>query len=127
MAIITCPGCNKMVSNTSGKCPNCGAVIKSKMTEVSDKSSPAIKKLQTFNMAFMYIAGAMVLLEIFNIFTTYVGGLLLGIGIFFQAFLQYRKGKDEGADESRKIIAIVVVGVLTFAAGILNLYLALTK
>lgn len=126
MAIVTCPGCKKMVSDSSGKCPNCGAGLKSK-TGVSDKSTPAIKKLQTFNMVFMYVAGIMVLLDIFEIFTTYVGGLLLGSGIFVQAYLQYRKGKDEGNIEKRKVIAVVIVGVLTFAAGILNLYLALTK
>lgn len=126
MAIITCPSCKKMVSDSSGKCPNCRAVLKSKMG-ASDKSTPAIKKLQTFNMIFMYVAGAMVLLEIFNIFTTYVGGLLLGIGIFIQAYLQYRKGKDEGDIEKRKVFVIIFVGLMTFAAGILNLYLALTK
>jgi len=47
MSLITCPECNKKISETAEKCPNCGYQLTAeKVTEIKNKEEKAKKGLQ---------------------------------------------------------------------------------
>lgn len=124
MAMVTCPKCKKIVSNTSQKCPNCGAPLR---TRGVLPSKPADKKLKTISSILMYTSGLLLFLDLFSIAKTYVGGILLGCGFVLQGLAQAKAEKAEGFEGKSKTKYIEAIGVIIIIAGIVYLYFDITQ
>lgn len=121
MGMVTCPGCNKIVSDASGKCPNCGYALKS---GAGDRSTPS-GRFKLISSALITVSAVLLFLELFDIARTYVGGMLLGAGVFAHGLSQAKLVDDEGYIGKRKVIIIYVLGAVFFIAGIVFLYMEL--
>ncbi len=121
MAIVTCPGCKKIVNDSSGKCPNCGQALKAGAV---DKNSPA-GKLRMLSSAFIVVSFVLLLVDFLGIGKTYVSGLLLGVGVVLHGASQAKMANDKNYIGKNKVIIIYVFGVILFLAGIFFLYMDL--
>jgi uncharacterized paraquat-inducible protein A len=121
MAMVTCPGCNKIVNDTSGKCPNCGQALKAGPT---DKSTPA-GKLRMISSALITVSFVLMLAELFDIGKTYISGLLLGVGIFLHGSSQAKMVNDKNYIGRKKVMIIYIFGVVLFLAGAVYFYVDL--
>jgi hypothetical protein len=112
MAVVTCPKCKKMVSDTSGKCPNCGNTLK---VHPLSKEASLASKLHFASNAILGVSFLLLLLEYMNNTKTYVGGILFGGGFLLQglSLLQREKEKDyDGKKRGKILIAVSVVLIL---------------
>lgn len=121
MAMVDCPGCKKIVSDSSGKCPNCGKRLK---TGTTDWNTPA-GRLKIISSVLIVASFVLVIIDLFDIAKTYVSGLLLGAGIFLHGVSQAKMADDKDYIGKRRVIIIYVMGVIFFAAGIVFLYMDL--
>jgi hypothetical protein len=65
------------------------------------------------------------MVELFDIAKTYVGGLLLGVGVFLHGVSQAKMADEEDYIGKRKVIIIYVAGVVLFLGGIFFLIMDL--
>ncbi|NLT13581.1 MAG: hypothetical protein GXY05_04490 [Clostridiales bacterium] len=121
MAMVDCPGCKKIVSDSSGKCPNCGKTLKA---GTSDWNTPT-GRLKMISSALIVASFILFLVEFFEVAKTYVGGLLLGAGVFLHGVSQSKMADDKDYIGKRKVMIIYVMGVLIFATGIVFLIMDL--
>jgi uncharacterized paraquat-inducible protein A len=121
MAMVDCPSCKKIVSDSSGKCPNCGKALK---TGTADWNTPA-GRLRIISSVLIVASFVLVIIDLLDIVKTYVSGLLLGAGIFLHGVSQAKMADDKDYIGRRKVIAIYVLGAIFFAAGIVFLYMDL--
>lgn len=121
MAMVTCPGCKKIVSDASGKCPNCKMVLKA---TASDWSTPS-GKLRMISSALIVISFILVFIELFEVARTYISGILLGAGVFIHGVSQAKMVDDKNYIGKRKIMIIYALGVIIFAAGVVFLFMDL--
>ena len=122
MAMVTCPGCKKIVDDASGKCPNCGKQLKS---DAADKNTPA-GKFRMISSVLIAASFVLLLLELFETARTYVGGLLLGAGIFFHGLSQAKLADEEDYIGKRKVLIIYIMGVAIFIGSAVYLIIRLT-
>ncbi len=65
MALITCPDCNKTISDTAPTCPQCGRVMKSPVAPLKVKGEGCF--LQTMNVGCAIVFAIIALIFIFAV------------------------------------------------------------
>ncbi len=123
MAMINCPGCKRIVSDASGKCPNCGKALKS---DAMGSSTPA-GRFRIISSALIVISFVLLLIEFFDVAKTYIGVMLLGVGIFMHGASQSKLADDESYIGRRKVIGVYIAGVIIFVGGIAYLVVNLSR
>ena len=122
MALVTCPKCKKIVSDTSKVCPNCGGSLKS---GPFDNNNPKAKKLHTLSNVFLSISCVLLFIEILNVAKTYVGAILFGVGFLMQGLSLLESEKEKGYDGKKRARIIIVLSIAFMIIGIVFLYLDL--
>ncbi len=116
MAMVTCPKCKKIVSNTPKACPNCGSALKSGLF---DNGSPKAKKLHMMSKMVMGISCVLMILERMNFTKTYAGALLFGVGFLLHglSLQELEKEKDYDGKTRSKIIIAISIAIMIIGAG----------
>lgn len=90
-----------------------------------EKKTPTSKVLHLASNAVMGVSALLILLEMFAVAKTYVGGLLLGIGFLLEAFARMQKNKEGQRDVRDKPFVVLGIAVGIFILGIVFLILDL--
>lgn len=119
MAMVTCPKCKRVVSNSAKKCPNCGNALSG---SPFDMNAPKYAKLHLLSNIVLGASFILLFIEFVGMAKTYVGGLLFGAGFMLQGFSQLEKEKLKGYDGKKRGKLIIGISVVVSILGALFLY-----
>lgn len=87
------------------------------------KKEPVSKILHIISTVVMGISAALLILEMFDIAKTYVGGVFLGVGFLIEAFSRKHKEKEGEHDPQNKPTIVFIIAGFIILAGLVYLYL----
>jgi hypothetical protein len=84
-----------------------------------------IKTLHVISTVIMSVSTVLLLLELFEVFKTYVGGVFLGVGFLIEGFARIKMEKAGEHSPQNKPAVVIGIGIFIILAGLVYLYIDL--